>query len=114
MPPLVSYSFVNTVCSVPRGEPACHILATQKYFQINGLIIDFSPNKETNRDERVSKSFALVEAADPMNRSREEDRGRRSGCGRRRSKNADREQLCHLNDRKLREDKPLHFGRGEF
>lgn len=61
----------------------------------------------------VSKSFALVEAADPMNTSREEDRGRRLGGGRR-SKNADREQLCHLNDRKLREDKPLHFGMVEF
>lgn len=102
------------MCSVPRGVPVCHILGTQKYFQINGLIIGLSSNKETSRDEMISKSFALVEAADPMNRNREEDRERRSSCGRRRSKNADREQMCHLNDRKLREDKCLYSGRREF
>lgn len=59
------------MCSVPRGVPVCHILGTQKYFQINGLIIGLSSNKETSRDEMISKSFALVEAADPMNRKRE-------------------------------------------
>ena len=76
-------------------------------------MVDLCSNKGISRDEVVSKSFVVVEAADLITGSKDEDRGRRVGCVRR-SGNAVMKQLHHLNGKSLQENKPLHFSDGQF